>query len=69
MSEEKTCPNCGGGCCRDEVDVGVGIIYGPWGCWSCRWSEYVIPANINPDKVEPLGGYYPGNTKRNTPTT
>jgi hypothetical protein len=21
------------------VDVGVGIIYGPWGCPSCGWSE------------------------------
>lgn len=32
------CPKCGEDCCRDEVDVGVGIIYGPYGC-SCGWSE------------------------------
>lgn len=32
------CPNCGQPCGRDEADVGVGIIYGPWGC-PCGWSE------------------------------
>lgn len=32
------CPNCGNMCDRDEADVGVGIIYGPWGC-GCGWSE------------------------------
>lgn len=33
------CPECGAKCGRDEVDVGVGLIYGPWGCWDCGWSE------------------------------
>lgn len=33
-----TCPNCGDNCSRDEADVGVGVIYGPWGCY-CGWSE------------------------------
>lgn len=34
------CPNCGeDGCHRDEVDVGVGVIFGPWGC-PCGWSEW-----------------------------
>ena len=33
------CPNCGEECWRDEVNVGVGIICGPWGC-SCGWSEW-----------------------------
>jgi len=33
------CPKCGEECCRDQVDVGVGIMYGPWGCM-CGWSEY-----------------------------
>lgn len=33
------CPKCEGECVRDEVDVAVGIIYGPWGCYSCGWSE------------------------------
>lgn len=32
------CPNCGSECSRDQVDVGVGVIYGPWGCY-CGWSE------------------------------
>lgn len=36
---EMVCPKCGEDCCRDEVDVDVGIIYGPWGCF-CGWSEY-----------------------------
>ena len=33
-----TCPLCGDNCMRDEVDIGVGTIYGPFGC-SCDWSE------------------------------
>lgn len=33
-----TCPNCGRDCWRDSADVGVGIIYGPYGC-PCGWSE------------------------------
>lgn len=33
------CPKCGEECMRDEVDVGVGIIYGPYGCY-CGWSEF-----------------------------
>lgn len=33
------CPNCGMECWRDSADVGVGIVYGPWGCM-CGWSEW-----------------------------
>lgn len=33
------CPRCGGECIRDEVDVGVGVITGPYGCIECGWSE------------------------------
>lgn len=33
-----TCPRCGADCSRDSADVGVGVIYGPWGC-HCGWSE------------------------------
>lgn len=33
------CPNCGEEAWRDSVDVGVGIIHGPYGC-PCGWSEY-----------------------------
>jgi hypothetical protein len=36
---EKACEKCGEECYRDEVDVGVGVIYGPWGCPCCGWSE------------------------------
>lgn len=33
------CEKCGEPCDRDEVNVGVGMIYGPWGCSYCGWSE------------------------------
>ena len=33
------CPKCGNRCDRDEVDVEVGVIYGPYGCYNCGWSE------------------------------
>ena len=33
------CPKCTAECGRDEVDVGVGVIEGPWGCPNCGWSE------------------------------
>ena len=33
------CPKCKNDCDRDEVDVGVGVIYGPYGCYHCGWSE------------------------------
>lgn len=33
-----TCPICGEPTWRDSVDVGVGIMYGPYGC-PCGWSE------------------------------
>lgn len=32
------CPLCNAECDRDSVDVGVGVIYGPYGC-ACGWSE------------------------------
>ena len=32
------CLNCGEECWRDSANVGIGIIYGPWGC-ECGWSE------------------------------
>lgn len=37
--ETQNCEKCGAECSREEVDVGVGIIYGPWGCPECGWSE------------------------------
>ena len=32
------CPKCGEECYRNEVDVGVGVIHGTYGCM-CGWSE------------------------------
>lgn len=34
------CPHCGEKCDQDSVDIGVGRMYGPWGCSYCGWSEY-----------------------------
>ena len=33
------CPKCGAPCDRDEVDIGVGVQCGPWGCYDCGWPE------------------------------
>jgi hypothetical protein len=38
LTATKICPRCGRAACRDEADVGVGTIFGPWGC-CCGWSE------------------------------
>jgi hypothetical protein len=38
MLTEGICPHCGNECDRDSANVGVGIIYGPYGC-PCGWSE------------------------------
>ena len=43
------CPHCGEECVRDEVDIGVGVTCGPYGCYSCGWSEW---------KPDPIPGYY-----------
>jgi hypothetical protein len=47
--EQQDCPKCGDKCYREEADVGVGIIYGPWGCPGCGWSE-------NPEYDHSAGG-------------
>lgn len=33
------CPKCNALCDRDVVDVGVGNMYGPYGCPQCGWCE------------------------------
>jgi hypothetical protein len=63
------CKNCGNDCDRDEVDVGIGVIYGPYGCYQCGWSEdprYDASSGISQKQaehssgiVDPLGGYTP----------
>jgi len=67
--ETMQCPKCGEGCDRDEVDVGVGVIYGPWGCHCCGWSqsaEYDRSEGPSPKQqempnhyVDPCGGATP----------
>jgi ribosomal protein S27AE len=39
VEKVKWCPKCGAGCERNEVDIGVGVQYGPWSCPDCGWSE------------------------------
>jgi hypothetical protein len=63
----RVCPKCGAECHRDEVDVGVGIIHGPWGCPDCGWSadaEYDLSAGRDPvdekgGAIDQYGGYHP----------
>jgi hypothetical protein len=67
------CPKCGHDCDRDEVDIGVGMMYGPYGC-SCGWSENPkydysegkSPAQIQhaPLFVDSKGGLYPTSGPR-----
>lgn len=33
------CPKCSGECGQESADIGIGIIYGPMGCYECGWSE------------------------------
>lgn len=45
------CPKCSGQCIRDEVDIGVGIQYGPWRCDDCGWGEPIAyPDLLNDDE-------------------
>lgn len=67
------CPNCG---CdelhRDEVDIGVGIQYGPWGCPNCGWSEcnqYDLSDGKSPIQedgsvIDQYGGLHPKKRKK-----
>ena len=53
--ETYACEKCGEDCCRDEVDVGVGVIHGPWGCPCCGWSEdsrYDSSSGPSPKQLE-----------------
>lgn len=65
------CPKCDEHCKRDEVDVGVGILTGPWGCPRCGWSESAEydqhnPLNVGPDErggfKDQFGGYHPAGS-------
>lgn len=63
-----SCPKCGGTeLWQDSVDVGVGVIYGPFGCPECGWSEdsdYDLSDGRDPidekgGVMDQFGGYYP----------
>jgi len=69
MNQTDKCPHCGDeGIYREEADVGVGVIYGPYGCNACGWSEWTEydsrngPCEAeqeNPDfYVSPTGGMF-----------
>lgn len=59
MTDESVhCPKCNAECHRESADVGVGVIYGPWGCHDCGWSEseeYDLSGDRNP--IDAKGGY------------
>jgi hypothetical protein len=57
--DEMKCEECGGDCYRDEVDVGVGVIYGPWGCPGCGWSESSIYTHPQHKGFDQYGSYHP----------
>lgn len=43
MDDMKKCPKCGSeNIYREEADVGVGTVYGPYHCNDCGWVEYDI---------------------------
>lgn len=38
--EGDSCPGCGKDALeRDAADIGVGVLFGPWHCVACGWSE------------------------------
>ena len=56
------CPLCETKCWREEADVGVGVLFGPWGCPACGWSEdpqydQTLPAHQ--PRTDQYGGLYP----------
>lgn len=61
------CPKCNEPCDRDSADVGVGVIYGPYGCCACGWSEdsaYDLSGDRDPvdakgGAIDQWGGYHP----------
>jgi hypothetical protein len=71
LTETHRCPKCGADCARDSVDVGVGIISGPWGCPGCGWSEseeYDLsdgrdPVDERGGAIDQYGGYHPPGSK------
>lgn len=51
-AEKMDCPNCGQkNLGREEADVGIGIMYGPFGC-GCGWSEWPEYNQLTGEAVE-----------------
>jgi transcription elongation factor Elf1 len=64
LDETCDCPHCGSPCDRDQVDVDVGVIYGPWGCANCGWSsnpEYDSRGGIRHDGADRVFDQYGGS--------
>lgn len=67
MTTEGVCPRCDEReVYRDSVDIGVGVIHGPWGCPCCGWSEsaaydLAFDGGLQPDGsyLDPYGGKLP----------
>lgn len=54
----KHCPRCGAELVRDEVDIGVGVLFGPAGCPDCHWVEERLCICADPENcVEKVPGY------------
>ena len=49
------CPNCVNEAFRESVDVGVGVIFGPYGCY-CGWSENDKYNLLTGPKITEKGG-------------
>jgi hypothetical protein len=50
------CPKCGSkDLYRDSVDVGIGIMYGPYGCDECGWSSDPKYDLSEEPKIDPSG--------------
>ena len=58
-NESMVCPECEEDCYRDEVDIGVGTIYGPWGCPRCGWSNSALYSHPRHQGFDQYGGYHP----------
>lgn len=57
--ESMVCPECGADCWREDADVGVGVIYGPWGCPDCGWCENDLYSHTRHQGFDQYGGYHP----------
>lgn len=66
------CPKCHAECQCDSVHNGVALIYGPYGCPQCGWSEneeYDLSTRKSPvdergGAIDQFGGYHPPGSLR-----